>query len=116
MRHLLVTLAILSLGVRWADAGCGCAEHNVWFAMAEGVDDHGHDRHAPAGPAFDHGCDGECGRAIYASGARVQTALNFSAPVALVCATPVLIGPKAAERLSPSGPPPARAALSVYRI
>lgn len=119
MRLFLVLLAVLSLAVRWADAGCGCAAHNGLATLAEGhaTCPDGHDHDLPPGPAFDHGCDGESERAVYATGARVQPEVGVAVvPAAAVLAVSLpaaLAGP--VEGLSPSGPP-SRAVLKVYRI
>ena len=117
VRLFLVTLALLSLAVRWADAGCGCAEHNGWVALAtHAAGEHAHEHDAPAGPALDHGCSGECGEAVYAAGDRVQMSGPVAVLVAAVCAPPSAFRADSPEGLTPSGPTPSRAALKVYRV
>src|SRR5688572_6816429 len=106
MRPLLVLLAVLSLAVRWADAGCGCAQHNGWFVLAAGHAD-GHDGHAdePPGPAFEHGCDGGCGRAAYPAGPRVlpMGGAAILTSVAVSEASPSPCPADVAARVSPPG-------------
>src|SRR5688572_14728565 len=104
MRPFLVALAVLSLAVRWADAGCGCAEHNGWLALAV-EDHHGHDHdHAPpTAPVFDHGCDGECGRAFYAAAPRVLAQGATAVSVAVVLPALPAAPAAPAAGLTPSG-------------
>ena len=129
MRSLLVTLAVLSLVVRWADSPCGCALHNGWIGLICHVScelEHGHDHeHHEGGSGADadllvvtHGCAGECGKAIYATGVRLQPVVAAAAlpePPRFVATSDVHVT-SLSDEFSSCGIPLSRAALKVYQI
>jgi hypothetical protein len=120
MRRFLVVLVLVCLVVRWADAGCGCAEHNGWGALiAEIVTPLGHEHGTDESAAeFTHGCQCD-GRANDASWIRVRIADIPAIEFALVAAASFEPRPKtrsADRELSFGRGAPLRASLQVYRI
>jgi len=117
VRPLLALLAALSLVARWADAPCGCAEHNGWAVLAGEVA--GHDGHAHGDhdePALSHDCGGT-GRASFASAARVLPVGGATlAPPAPALSSALSLPSSDPDDLSPAATPPLRAALNVYRV
>ena len=113
MHHLLVLLAVLSLVARWADAPCGCAEHNGWAALAAGDGSHGHDHGEE--PAVSHDCGG-IGRPAFAGAAPVQATGTAASMCAVLADVPAVFAAADPGDLSPFGTPPLRAALNVYRV
>ena len=115
MRLFLVLLAILSLAARWADAPCGCAEHNGWNLLAAEFAGSPHGGHDAAEDAVESDCDGG-GRMAFAAGARVQAEGSTTlSPAALACVAATIRSPVFA--VSPPGvSTPSRAALKVYRV
>lgn len=117
MRPALALLAALSLAARWADAPCGCAEHNGWLTLAGDVAhhaDHAHGSHDE--PAIEHDCGGT-GRPSFAAGSRVQPTGTTTPipPVAAIEMTSIAASSNP-DDLSPAATPPLRAALKVYRV
>lgn len=119
MRLAVVLLLLACLVVRWADAACGCPQHNGWATLvAEVVGSAEHADHGSHAPAYGHACCSE-GRATYTGGARVIVSDASGLPPAFVSPDPTVsvtrglgeVGWRQLDR-----PPLTRAALQVWRI
>ena len=123
MRLAFVLLVVACLVLRWADAGCGCAEHNGWKSLAAGVaggpaahEGHSHgDEPAQGGePVWCHGCSAGGDPAVYVSASRVLAPLAVLATAGLErpVVAAVIEWPAAAFEARPLSRP----VLQVYRI
>lgn len=117
MRPAIALLAALSLAIRWADAPCGCAEHNGWVVLANELTDHADHGHGSLDlPAVEHDCGGT-GKPTFSGGSRVQTAGTVTlGPPAAAAGLFANLASCHPDDLSPAAAPPLRAALKVYRI
>jgi hypothetical protein len=119
MRQTVVLLLLACLVVRWADAACGCPQHNGWLSLAAGVlGGCEHEEPASDEPAYAHDCCSE-GRATYSASARVIVSEAPGLAPALLSPEPnVIVAHGAAEERAHGldRPPLSRATLQVWRI
>ncbi len=119
MRLAVVLLLIACVVVRWADAACGCPQHNGWATLvATAIEATEHGGHGSEDPAYEHACCSE-GRATYAAGARVVVSEAQGLPLALVSAEPnvaVAHEPGDERERQLLRPSPSRATLQVWLI
>jgi hypothetical protein len=119
MRLAVVLFLIACVVVRWADAACGCPQHNGWATLvATAMEATEHGAHGSEDPAYEHACCSE-GRAIYAAGARASVAEAHGLPLALVSAEPnVAVAQEPGEQRARQllRPSLSRATLQVWRI